>query len=833
MRENAFPPRPYAVIRNPLVKDVPSNGAEALTQPTGVGAGARPIPALKERIRALVESWTELQSSSWNAMAALAQYEEVERIGAAAEQAGARDLAEPAVELAVYLCTFVEGRLYPTNAQRQKLNEMVERLGAAAEGGRAAERGRERAGAAQQVRSVVFLRGREHELAGLAAQLGQHRYVVRPAETVEQALSLADEAAPDALLVDSDVLNQLDEVIERVDKARGESKGRSVCLVIGTAIDASRRHYAQRAGADAVLESGDPTVIATRLDELIAQQRNLNYRVLIVEDDRSQALYCESMLKHRGIATHVCLSPEGVLEAMAQFKPDLVLLDLYLPGMNGIEVAQLIRERPEYTFLPIVFLSGETDLDKRFDAIRMGGDDFLTKPAKPRHLIVEVETRIRRARLLPTREAAPRGERRGALVSRQVLLEELARLSGSADGEAAALVLVAAAGYEALRDRLGFVAAGTLSQQLAAALAGESELIKPVSASGEYMYLTLARAENETVLKQHLEQLLGRLRERRWLGTEEALKLEFVIAAVRVGAPHENGDDLWHQLRRMAREAMAHEESRLIYDRGRVPASSSEDPLTRVARTLLRGHLIPEAIQLEYQALVPLSGELSGQYAVRFALVPPKVRQRMQLPGERMRELARDMGVMAATDRQCVRRALAELAERSRRGDALRLFLPITLESALDPAFAPWLVAEMQSRALAPASVALELAAAEMLRDPARMATAIESLQLVGARLCIGGLEGGDAHVKLARLPAFQVLKLNAPTAAETLGAWGAERGRLVVEAGKHGKLVVATNARDARELAELLKLGVHYIQADVFAPWTSEPNFDFAGAKL
>jgi EAL domain-containing protein (putative c-di-GMP-specific phosphodiesterase class I) len=191
------------------------------------------------------------------------------------------------------------------------------------------------------------------------------------------------------------------------------------------------------------------------------------------------------------------------------------------------------------------------------------------------------------------------------------------------------------------------------------------------------------------------------------------------------------------------------------------------------------------------------------------------------------------MGVMAATDRQCVRRALAELAERSRRGDALRLFLPITLESALDPAFAPWLVAEMQSRALAPASVALELAAAEVLRDPARIGAAIESLQLVGARLCIAGLEGGDAHVKLARMPAFQVLKLNAPTAVDTLGAWGAERGRLVVEAGKHGKLVVATNARDARELAELLKLGVHYIQADVFAPWASEPNFDFAGAKL
>ena len=157
-------------------------------------------------------------------------------------------------------------------------------------------------------------------------------------------------------------------------------------------------------------------------------------------------------------------------------------------------------------------------------------------------------------------------------------------------------------------------------------------------------------------------------------------------------------------------------------------------------------------------------------------------------------------------------------------------------ESALDPAFAPWLAAELQARALAPASIALELAVEELSGDATKLAAAVESLRLVGCRLCVSGLEGGDAHVRIVRTLGIAALKLNAPAAAPDAGtsvAWGNERGRLVVEAAKHGKVVIATGVRDAREFAELLKLGVHYVQADVFAPWSADANFDFAGTKV
>jgi DNA-binding response OmpR family regulator/EAL domain-containing protein (putative c-di-GMP-specific phosphodiesterase class I) len=794
----------------------------------GDGAAGEAAPqSLADRVLALAQSWEELQSGGWNAMAAAAQYEELEKISAQAEQEGVRPVAAPAVEAAVYLCTFVEGRLYPSNAQRAKLNELLGRLRAAVD--EAPQRPKPSKPRAVEQRQVLYLRDAAAALSGLVTQFSRQRYAVRPVGSAAEAIADAERSPPDVLLVDAGSIAPLAEVIEAIERARGEAKGRAACVVFGASIEHARQLFAQRAGADAVIETTDMVALSTQVDELLAQQRSLDYRVLIVEDDRGQAQFCESVLQLRGISTRVVAVGEDALDEAAKFRPDLVLLDLYLPGINGIEVAQRIRERPEHAFLPIVFLSGETDLDKRFDAIRMGGDDFITKPVKPRHLLTEVETRIRRARQLPARgESAPRVERRGTLAARPAFMEALVQAGGAAD--ASALVMVGVAGDEALRERLGLVGAGVVSQQFAAALCSEIDLLRPVCAYGELAFLGLMQGENDAALREQLDALRDRLAARRWAGAAEPMELSIAVAGLRLSADGPQGDAAIQRLRVLGRQVRA--DGGVAWEPQR-SAAPAEDPVVRLARTLLKGPLIPEAIRIEYQALVPLTGDAPGQYATRFSLVAPRATTRMEVPPERLRELARELGVVPAADRQCLRRALAVLSERVSRGDEMRLFLPVGIESVLDPAFAPWLATELQARALSPAAVVLEIGAADLVRESARLGDALASLQVVGTRLCVAGLEGGDAHVKLLRLPTVSLVRLAAPGAREAVGAWGAERGRLVVEAGKHGKTTVAHGAKEAREIAELLKLGVAYVASDTFAPWSTEANFDFAGARM
>ena len=127
------------------------------------------------------------------------------------------------------------------------------------------------------------------------------------------------------------------------------------------------------------------------------------FRVLIIDDSRAQATHTERVLNNAGIITQTLHEPIQAINYLAEFQPDLIILDMYMPECMGTELAKVIRQHERYVSVPIIYLSAEDDLDKQLDAMNEGGDDFLTKPIKPSHLIATVRTRAERARSLKAR----------------------------------------------------------------------------------------------------------------------------------------------------------------------------------------------------------------------------------------------------------------------------------------------------------------------------------------------------------------------------------------------------------------------------------------------
>jgi DNA-binding response OmpR family regulator len=127
------------------------------------------------------------------------------------------------------------------------------------------------------------------------------------------------------------------------------------------------------------------------------------YRVLIVEDDRAQALFAEGVLNGAGIEALVASEPRDVIDTMMRTRPDLVLMDLHMPGLSGTELTALIREHEVFLHTPIVFLTGDPDPEKQYEVLECGADDFLQKPIRPRHLIAAIESRVKRARASASR----------------------------------------------------------------------------------------------------------------------------------------------------------------------------------------------------------------------------------------------------------------------------------------------------------------------------------------------------------------------------------------------------------------------------------------------
>ena len=140
--------------------------------------------------------------------------------------------------------------------------------------------------------------------------------------------------------------------------------------------------------------------LVAALDELTRQHEIVPFRVLIIDDEVEIAAYHSIILQEAGMLTRQLSDPSSVLDVLQDFRADLVLMDMYMPQCNGQELAKLIRQVPDYLSLPIVYLSGETDLKKQFSAMRIGAEGFLTKPVVSEELVAAVEIRAERMRTL-------------------------------------------------------------------------------------------------------------------------------------------------------------------------------------------------------------------------------------------------------------------------------------------------------------------------------------------------------------------------------------------------------------------------------------------------
>ncbi len=118
-------------------------------------------------------------------------------------------------------------------------------------------------------------------------------------------------------------------------------------------------------------------------------------QVLIVEDSRTQAEWLAEVLSREGHQVQVAPDGEEALRRIHGEPPDLVLLDLVLPDMDGLEVLRAVKARSEEQFIPVILLSVKGDLDSRVAGLRNGADDFLAKPFADAEIQARVAAMLR------------------------------------------------------------------------------------------------------------------------------------------------------------------------------------------------------------------------------------------------------------------------------------------------------------------------------------------------------------------------------------------------------------------------------------------------------
>lgn len=154
-----------------------------------------------------------------------------------------------------------------------------------------------------------------------------------------------------------------------------------------------------RAGIDVTVPVEEqPSMVLNCVLDLVQTNEQEQFRVLIVEDSRVAVALIRRTLAQHGIDTQAINDPGGLLDALESYRPDLVLMDMHMPRFNGVEATRVLRQMAAYSSLPIVYLSGESDVGMQVEALRLGGDQFLMKPFNPVLLAAVVKTRIERFR---------------------------------------------------------------------------------------------------------------------------------------------------------------------------------------------------------------------------------------------------------------------------------------------------------------------------------------------------------------------------------------------------------------------------------------------------
>ena len=658
--------------------------------------------------------------------------------------------------------------------------------------------------------------------------LGYELELLQDSEELKEVLGAL---VPDAVIVDAAFHHEIESIGAVLQQTRERSGSRIMLLAISDEDTMQSRLSSRRAGANALLfrPAGAADILA-KLDELINATRDENFRILIVEDDRSQGLFAESILRNAGMDALVVSDAFEVLAAMNAFKPDMVLMDLYMPQCDGTELTALIREREEFLHTPIVFLSGESDQDKHFEALSVGGDDFLSKPIRPKHLIASVTNRVQRARALRQRATArdPVDPDTG-LHHRGFFLDRVNEVleQGAGAARPGGVLFIEIDNVPDLRERLGLSNVETLLHDLSRFVVHHVESGMLVSRYGDACFVVFDKGGSTGALETQARYLHDRVDNHSFIVAGQPIRLRSAIGIAAFEHTFADAGAVLNTAERICRQARLTESGVGRFQPPKRADQLQDDALT----TTLRQAIADDALELLYQPIVALQGGEEAQYQTLVRMRDDSGRLHT---AAQILPLAQKAALLPALDRWVLNHALRVIDDRRAEERPVKLFVNQSATSLASAQHGEWLLSQIGARSMPGTALVIELVARDVagcIEDVRRFCT---SLVPFGVHFCLSQYRSlPDIDSVLDALP-IDFIKLDARYFEPAVLAKSREEIRLIVERShRRGLSVIAPRIEDAQSAAQLWMSGIDYIQGNLVQFATRDLEFDFQSAVL
>ncbi|MEY6433914.1 EAL domain-containing protein [Thioalkalicoccus limnaeus] len=632
------------------------------------------------------------------------------------------------------------------------------------------------------------------------------------------------------LLIDLSALEDEPDLTETVTglRARFGEGARVFCLTGATAI--AEQLGALRAGADGLWPmTGTGTAryepLTARISELMSDQA-VRPRILVVDDQPVAALFATRVLEGAGMEVRALSDPFRVLEVIETFRPDLILMDLHMPGASGTELTRIIRDHDELVATPILFLSGEIDPAIQMDTLRVGGDDFLAKPITPQRLIAAVRDGLARSRDRAARTLA--AARDIAWIDPGTFARRIDRIiAASPVGDPThGLFLIDSepAAEKAATEPDGRTLPHTT--RIAAGLAACLEPTDSLARLPDACFGVLARRPDP----RRLRRLGERLRE----AASEALnrdgradRYQASIGLATFEVPADDALTMLSRARSALAEARRQAGASLVIQtpataRGRCPAHSA--PITALIEQALHDGTGLELFFQPIATLRPMRGE-PFDVSVRLRTTSGEL-----IPAFDFLPAADEAGLMPAIDRWVLEQALTAQQRGLNQRPALRLLIQQGRSVLQDANWIQALRDQVLARDLIRHRPILRLSFFDLMTDPATAVDRGEQLRRLGIPICIDHLALSAEALNLATRLRPALVRLRAAPALELASD---ELSALIHRIHDIGAKVIIASIEDPVAISRVWQAGADLIQGNFVQPPGPTLDFDFAGMVL
>jgi diguanylate cyclase (GGDEF)-like protein len=359
---------------------------------------------LPDRLREVEEAWEQARVSGWQEAEARTFHRLAHSLTGAGATFGFPAVTEAARRLEQRLKPVAQGATPPpddaTVAQLLDGLRQAGRLPAPAEALAAASEAEVSPEDSAGRKPVLLVENDPETGPWLAQQLERFGYRVRLLEQPDSLAAEIERDPPSALLLNQTLLEERRTWVQDLARLRRSRRGAPKIVFLSDSGDLESRLAAVYAGGAAYFTK--PVDVGTLMDQLnlLTGPPAEAYRALVVETDEELADECAGALRAAGLEVWVETDPDRFLEALATSRPDVVLLSLELPCCGGTELAEVLHQLEGYVGTPVLFLAPDGSAEDRLTALELGGDELLTRPIDPLHLIAAVTGRARRGRRL-------------------------------------------------------------------------------------------------------------------------------------------------------------------------------------------------------------------------------------------------------------------------------------------------------------------------------------------------------------------------------------------------------------------------------------------------